>query len=114
MSDNTLGTVIESLCETIKGRRSADPETSYTAFLLSAHEDKVLKKIAEEAGETLLAAKDIVAERTAGVASTTEHGSAHDHLIYETCDLLYHTLVLCEKFDITPDELATELHRRFK
>lgn len=114
MLDNTLGTVIESLCETIKSRRLADPETSYTAFLLSSHEDKVLKKIAEEAGETLLAAKDIVAERNAGVASETEHGSAHDHLIYETCDLLYHTLVLCEKFDISSEELATELHRRFK
>ncbi len=94
----SLGDVVDALWATIEARRSADPDSSYTALLLSGHEDKLLKKIAEESGEVIMAAKDADA----------------DHLRYEAADLTYHLLVVLARYGLTPDDLAAELASRFK
>jgi phosphoribosyl-ATP pyrophosphohydrolase len=80
MSDERLdlGRTVDALWATIESRRGADPGSSYTAKLLSEHEDKLLKKIAEESGEVVMAAKD----------------ADPDHLRYEAADLVYHLLVV--------------------
>ncbi|MDR1775581.1 MAG: phosphoribosyl-ATP diphosphatase [Actinomycetes bacterium] len=96
--NQSLGATVDQLCAIIRGRRDGDPETSYTARLLTGDEDKLLKKIGEEATEVVMAAKD----------------RDHDHLRYEVVDLLYHTLVCCERWGVTPDEIARETRSRFK
>jgi phosphoribosyl-ATP pyrophosphohydrolase len=91
-----LAAVIDELWEVIESRRDADPEASYTARLLSGHEDKLLKKIAEEAGEVIMAAKD----------------GDKEHLRYEAADVVYHLLVVMARWGLTPDDLAEELASR--
>ncbi len=94
----TLGDVIESLFATIRQRGEDLPEGSYTATLLTGQEDKLLKKIGEEATEVVMAAKD---------------GDA-DQLRYESADLMYHLLVVFQRWGLTPADLARELEARFK
>lgn len=100
MSDSTasLGDVVAALWDTIETRRGGDPETSYTTRLLTGHEDKLLKKIGEEATEVVMAAKD----------------ADPDQLRYESADLFYHLLVVFARWGLTPDDLASELSSRFK
>lgn len=93
-----LGTVLESLYSTIHERSVHRPADSYTVKLLSGHEDKLLKKIGEEATEVVMAAKSADA----------------DQIRYESADLLYHLLVVLHRWGVTPDELAAELRSRFK
>lgn len=93
-----IGETLEKLAATIHGRREASPETSYTAKLLTEVEDELLKKLAEESSEIIMAAKD----------------NDHDHIRYEMGDLLYHLLVTMERYGITLDELAGELNARMK
>jgi phosphoribosyl-ATP pyrophosphohydrolase len=92
MSDtlNRLAAVLES-------RKGADPEGSYVAKLYHKGLDAILKKIGEEATETVMAAKD---------------GDA-DKIIYETADLWFHTLVLLAQQGLGPDDVLKELDRRF-
>jgi len=114
MTNDEFGSVMRELWETIESRRAeGNSSTSYTAELLAGSPDTLLKKIAEETAEVVMAAKDSEAARLEGVEGVTEHGTAHDHLVYETCDLIYHIFVLCARWDITPDDLAKELKRRF-
>lgn len=89
---------LEGLAATIHTRRDASPETSYTARLLTDVEDELLKKIAEEASEVIMACKD----------------DDHDHIRYEAGDLVYHLLVILERYGVTLDELAGELNARMK
>ena len=99
MSDpRSFGDVIEELFAVIEARRGADESESYTARLLNGPEDSLLKKIAEEAGEVIMAAKDADA----------------DHLRYEAGDLMYHLLVVLARYGLTPSDLAGELTSRFK
>lgn len=93
-----LGAVVEALWETIESRKGADPDASYTAKLLSGPEDKLLKKIAEESGEVIMAAKD----------------ADPAQVRYESADLVYHLLVVLARWGLTPDDLAAELRSRFK
>lgn len=95
-SQPRLGDVLDELFAVIDSRRDADPETSYTARLLGGSEDGLLKKIAEESGEVIMAAKD--ADRA--------------HLRYEAADLVYHLLVVLARYDLTPSDLAEELAAR--
>jgi len=97
-STSTLGPVVDELWAVIESRRDADPESSYTAKLLSGHEDKLLKKIAEEAGEVIMAAKD----------------ADKEHLRYEIGDVVYHLLVVMARWGLSPDDLAEELAARRK
>ena len=97
MSDaRTFGSVIDELWGVIESRREADPESSYTAKLLTGPEDTLLKKIAEEAGEVIMAAKD----------------ADKEHLRYEVGDVVYHLLVVMARWGLTPDDLAEELASR--
>ena len=97
MSDQPrLGDVLDELFAVIDGRRTADPEHSYTARLLTGNEDSLLKKIAEESGEVIMAAKD----------------DDRDHLRYEAGDLMYHLLVVLARYGLTPGDVAEELASR--
>ncbi len=96
VENEDIGIVLSELADVIHSRRDAHPDTSYTARLLQGKEDALLKKIVEEAGEVVMAAKD----------------NDHDHLRYEAGDLVYHLLVVLERYDISLDELAGELRAR--
>jgi len=92
----SFGDVIDELWGVIESRRSADPDESYTARLLTGPEDTLLKKIAEESGEVIMAAKD----------------ADKEHLRYEIGDVVYHLLVVMARYGLTPDDLAEELAAR--
>jgi phosphoribosyl-ATP pyrophosphohydrolase len=89
--------ILEQLADVLEQRKQADPESSYVASLYHKGLDAILKKIGEEATETVMAAKD----------------GDRDRIIYETADLWFHTLVLLSREGITPDEVLNELGRRF-
>ncbi len=89
--------VIDTLYHTILERKSADPETSWTAKLLSKGDNDILKKVVEEAGEFSFAVKD----------------KDEDEIIYECADLTYHVLVALGHMNISPDRVKQELARRF-
>ena len=91
--DDTL----RELAAIIDARRSASAEDSYVASLLHAPVEKVLKKIGEEATETVIAA-------TRGVRG---------EIVYESADLLFHLLVMLAHQGIALDEISVELRRRF-
>ena len=88
--------VLERLFETIEKRSKDDPSQSYTAKLLSEGKEKCIAKLKEESLETV-------------EASEKEEVS---QIIYESADLIYHLLVLWKKFDLTPDQIYTELENR--
>lgn len=93
-----IGETLERLAATIHARRNVSPQESYTARLLTDVEDELLKKLAEEASEIIMACKD----------------RDHDHIRYEAGDLVYHLLVTLERYGISLDELAGELNARMK
>lgn len=88
--------ILGRLAETLDARKSADPQSSYVAKLYSKGLDAILKKVAEEAAETIMAAKD----------------GEREKIIYETADLWFHSLVLLAREGIHPDEILNELARR--
>lgn len=88
--------MLDQLFAIIEERKANTPEGSYTARLLAEGEDKILQKVGEEAVEVILAAK----------------GQGDQHLIEETADLFYHTLVLLSAHGVTLDEVKAELWRR--
>lgn len=88
--------LLERLGALIASRRSADPEASYVATLFAKGTDAILKKIGEEATETVMAAKD------------GERGA----IVRETADLWFHTLVMLAHFDLGPADVLAELARR--
>ncbi|MDO4696989.1 MAG: phosphoribosyl-ATP diphosphatase [Neisseria sp.] len=92
MSDNIL-IDIQNVIESRKGR---NPETSYVAQLLHKGEDKILKKVIEEAGEVLMASKD----------------GGGEHLVYEVADLWFHTQVLLAHHGLRAEDVLEELARR--
>lgn len=93
-----IGEVLESLFVVLEQRKRDLPDDSYTAKLLSGPLDSLLKKIAEESGEVIMAAKDADA----------------DHLRYEIGDLVYHLLVVMTREGLTLGDLAAELDSRRK
>ena len=88
--------VLERLAATISARLQADPAGSYVASLASKGHDAILKKVAEEAAETLLASKD----------------GDKLHVVRETADLWFHCLVLLAWHGAGPGDVLEELHRR--
>lgn len=92
-----MNDTLDRLAEVLEQRKQADPETSYVAKLYGKGLDAILKKIGEEATETVMAAKD----------------GDRDKIVYETADLWFHSLVLLAYRDIRPAEVAVELERRF-
>jgi len=89
--------VIDTLYHTIQERKNADPETSWTAKLLSKGDNTILKKVVEEAGEYCFAHKD----------------NDETEMVYEAADLTYHMLVALASKNISPDRIKQELARRF-
>lgn len=102
MSANDPGAVLAALYATIESRRGTDPAASYVASLLAKAPDKVLKKIGEEATETVIAAK---AAQAGGEKERAE-------LVHELADLWFHTLVLMAAYDLPLSALTDELARR--
>lgn len=96
----TDDTVLHRLSDVIDGRRTADPQASYVARLMQKGDDAILKKIAEEAGEVLLAAKDVRA------------GKPVQAVINETADLWFHCMVLLSHLGVGPRDVLSELARR--
>jgi phosphoribosyl-ATP pyrophosphohydrolase len=91
-----MSDVLEQLSQTLAERRQADPESSYVASLYAKGTDAICKKVAEEAAETIMAAKD--GDRL--------------HLVREVCDLWFHSLVLLNQFDVGVDDVMVEFRRR--
>jgi phosphoribosyl-AMP cyclohydrolase / phosphoribosyl-ATP pyrophosphohydrolase len=85
-----------ALASTIADRHANPPEGSYTAQLFSGGVDRIAKKIGEEATEVVIAAKN----------------EDRSELVWETSDLLYHTLVLLAERRVTLDQIGDELARR--
>lgn len=96
-----MSDVLKELAEVLAARKSASPDSSYVASLHHKGLNKILEKVGEECTETLLAAKD--AERSGNT----------DDVIYETADLWFHTLVMLSELNVHPDQVLTELARRF-
>jgi phosphoribosyl-AMP cyclohydrolase / phosphoribosyl-ATP pyrophosphohydrolase len=94
------------LAAVLESRRGADPETSYTARLLSGGIERIAQKVGEEGVETAIAAVSL-ATRGHG-----EGGERRKALIGEAADLLYHLLVLLEASGVDPSEVGEELLRR--
>lgn len=92
-----MSDVLRQLAEVLEARKQADPATSYVAGLYAKGLDAILKKVGEEATETVLAAKE-------GVP---------DKIVYETADLWFHTLVMLAHQGLRPEQVLDELARRF-
>ena len=90
----TLSELYEIICE----RRDTPSPDSYTSALFAAGEDKIIKKVGEEAMEVILAAK----------------GQTLQRLIEEVADLTYHTLVLMAEKNLAPGDILAELEKRHK
>lgn len=93
----TKGTIIEQVMEEIEDRKQSKVENSYTNYLFDKGIDKIGKKVIEEAGEVVIAAKN---------QDTQE-------VINEVSDLLYHSFVLLAEQDISLDQVKQELENRF-
>jgi phosphoribosyl-ATP pyrophosphohydrolase len=99
---------LETLWNTIDARAGADPAASYTARLLAAGVDGPARKVAEEATEVLMAAKDDAR------AAADRHGATRDALTGEVADLIYHTLVLLRERNLPPSAVVARLRERHK
>lgn len=88
--------VLQRLSATLVERKGAAPESSYVAKLYAKGTDAICKKVAEEAAETIMAAKD---------------GDLR-HLVYEVTDLWFHSLVLLSHFGLSADDVLVEMRRR--
>lgn len=88
--------VMRRLQATLQARKSAAPGSSYVASLYAKGVDSICKKVAEEAAETIMAAKD--GDRL--------------HLVNEVTDLWFHSLVLLTQFDVGLDDVIAEFRRR--
>jgi phosphoribosyl-ATP pyrophosphohydrolase len=88
--------ILERLADTLEARKLADPSSSYVASLFHKGEDAILKKVAEEAAETLLASKDGDKLR----------------LVREMADLWFHGMVLLAFHGLRPGDVLDELARR--
>lgn len=88
--------ILSRLAEMMEQRKGADPKSSYVSKLYDKGMDSILKKVGEEATETVIAAKS----------------GKKEEIIYETADLWFHTLVMLAKADLKPQDVLDELARR--
>jgi phosphoribosyl-ATP pyrophosphohydrolase len=87
---------LERIAATINERKDADPAGSYVAQLFAKGDDAMLKKIGEEATETVLAAK----------------GGDRLHLVRETADLWFHCMIVLARHGLGPSDVVAEMQRR--
>jgi phosphoribosyl-ATP pyrophosphohydrolase/phosphoribosyl-AMP cyclohydrolase len=99
---------LETLWSTIADRAVRRPEGSYTASLLAAGVDGPARKVAEEATEVLMAAKDDAALQAAGA----DRKATREALVGEAADLLYHALVLLAEREVAPAAVLERLRAR--
>lgn len=88
---------LDELATVLEQRKAADPQSSYVAKLYAKGLDAILKKIGEEATETVMAGKD----------------GDPDKIVYETADLWFHSMVLLAHQGLGPRDVLRELERRF-
>ncbi|MCG8324691.1 MAG: phosphoribosyl-ATP diphosphatase [Thiotrichales bacterium] len=93
----TSETLLADLARVLEQRKQANPEESYVASLYAKGLDGVLKKIGEEAAETIVAAKN----------------QDREAIIHETADLWFHCLVMLSQAGVTPEQVLAELDDRF-
>jgi len=91
-----MSDIIGRLADTLEARKQADPASSYVAKLYTKGLDAILKKIGEEATETIVAAKN----------------GDRQQIVYETADLWFHCLVMLASQGVRPEEVLEELARR--
>ena len=96
MTDNKSHDILAQVHQTLVSRLGSDPSSSYVASLYDKGLDAILKKVGEEATETVMAAKD----------------GQSDKIIYEVADLWFHTLVLLAQQGLEPQQVVDELARR--
>ncbi|MDQ7091246.1 MAG: phosphoribosyl-ATP diphosphatase [Methylococcales bacterium] len=92
-----MNNTLTQLAEVLEQRKQQPADKSYVASLYNKGLDTILKKIGEEATETVIAAKD----------------GDKQQIIYETADLWFHCMVLLAQQDLHPDDVLNELQRRF-
>lgn len=92
-----MSEILSQLTEVLEQRKQADPDSSYVSALYHKGLDAILKKVGEEATETVMAAKDGEKEK----------------IVYEVADLWFHTLVLLANEGLSADDVLQELDRRF-
>ena len=98
-----MSDILQRLAEVIESRKleaGGDPEKSYVSRLFQKGDDAILKKIGEEATETVMAAKDV------------RSGADASKLIYECADLWFHSMIMLSHFGLTPQQVLNELARR--
>ena len=88
--------ILKQLADVIDSRKGGDAESSYVARLFSRGDDAILKKIGEEATETVMAAKD----------------GARDRIVSETADLWFHCMIMLSHYGLRPEDVLAELQRR--
>lgn len=88
--------ILARLAEVIASRKGSDPAQSYVARLFDKGTDAILKKIGEEATETVMAAKD----------------GDRAKIVYEVADLWFHSLIALAQFGLSPADVLAELQRR--
>ena len=89
--------ILSQIADVLESRKNVNPGDSYVAKLYDKGLDAILKKIGEEATETVMAAKD----------------GDKAHITYEVADLWFHTLVLLADQGLHPDDVLAELSKRF-
>ena len=92
-----MNTVLAQLADILEQRKQESADKSYVASLYAKGLDHILKKIGEEANETVIAAKN----------------GDKSQIVYETADLWFHSMVLLAQQDLHPDDVINELQRRF-
>ena len=90
-------TVLSQVATVLELRKTAEANSSYVAGLYDKGLDAILKKIGEEATETVMAAKD----------------GDKAHIVYEVADLWFHSMILLAQQGLHPDDVLNELERRF-
>lgn len=97
VTDGPTGAVLDRVYRVILDRKAHPVDGSYVASLFAEGLDRILKKVAEEAGEMLLASKN----------------GARDQIVWETADLWFHSLIALGHHEISPAAIYEELERRF-
>ncbi len=91
-----MSEILNRVATTLEARKASTADSSYVASLYTKGLDSILKKIAEEAAETIMAAKD----------------GDKQHIVYEVADLWFHTLILLAQQGLGPQDVLNELARR--
>jgi phosphoribosyl-ATP pyrophosphohydrolase len=92
-----MNDILQQLAEVLEQRKQQSADSSYVASLYSKGLDHILKKVGEEATETVIAAK----------------GGDKQQIVYETADLWFHSLVMLAHLELGPEDVLLELQRRF-